>query len=314
MSRVEIIGTPFWAHYLSDNVLDQTFEISVTSSFRQLPGSIFRIFGSDHIILLGHGIPNTLKRCVWFFFFLAVWCLGPKRPKFVIYWIGSEVARESSRWQGAIYRWFINMPRVTSICGAPWFAETLRHKGISTDVVLFPYDVDKAKGFASIWLPEDHMIVSTYLTASHWENSNGDWISEICRKYPDVHWRIFGMSPDTALGGLETLANVELCGWVSNPQDIVSTTHLFIRMVNTDAYAGTVRDAQSMQRIVMYSKPVSDCIEIDSRNFSGFEEAFINIKTLFDQADAAAIQEIRSTGCHVPDLSISRDIFSDILR
>lgn len=104
------------------------------------------------------------------------------------------------------------------------------------------------------------------------------------------------------MGGLDRMENVELLGWDSEPQRIMSTCHVFLRLTRDDAYAGTVRDAQAMRRIVLFTKPVGDCLQVSDSDFNDCKAAFFEIVTAFHQQNTARISELRSDGNSVPTI------------
>ena len=305
MSQTSVVGSPYWVDYLSTYCLEDHARVARFPSFRAAMSAPWRLFASKNIIVLGHGVPNSAPLLVWFSLFVIIWVFGPRRPHFFMYWIGSEVPRRGARWQEAIYHWFATRERVHLICGAPWFVEALAGRGLTAHPILFPYHISPARALADVWPDESHLVAGTYLTPSHWENSNGNWITALCREWPDVRWRIIGMTREEAWGGLDKLENVDLCGWVPNPQQTMSECHVFLRLSRSDAYAGTARDAQAMRRIVFFTKPVGDCIEVSATNPDDCFKQFGRIVGVFAGSDSRSIASLRSNGSRLPELADS---------
>lgn len=314
MSRVSIIGSPYWTDYIARSGLDAAFWVTPFPRFRSLLRAPWRLALSDDVIVLGHGVPDRMARFVWFFLFVLLWALGPRRPHLFLYWIGTEILRPAAPWQWRLYRWFAARRRVHVICGAPWFKDMLAERGLTAAPVLFPYDTAAAAALADTWPTDEKLIASTYLTPSHWENSRGDWIVALCEAWPDVRWKIIGLSPDTAPDALRRLENVELCGWVSDPQAVVSACHAFLRLTRHDAYAGTVRDAQVMQRIVIFTKPIGDCIQVSSGDPKEVKAVFSGIVADFALGDPERIAHLRSSGAKVPSLEEGTKALSKFMR
>lgn len=313
MSQVSLVGSPYWVDYLASRGIG-SLAIARFPSFRSALAAPWRLFTSRNVLVLGHGVPNSSPLSIWFCLFVLIWALGPHRPHIFMYWIGSEVPRPASRWPEAIYRWFSLRRRVHLICGAPWFVDALAERGLSAHPVLFPYDISKARAHAEIWPDPTGMIASTYLTGSHWENSNGDWIVALCRAWPQIRWRIIGMARDDAMNGLDRLDNVELCGWAPEPQRVMSHCHVFLRLTRTDAYAGTVRDAQAMRRIVFFTKPVPDCVNVSATDFEAFAGQFQEVVDAFAEGDTDRIAAMRSHGSALPDFVDSAEMLAGYIR
>ncbi len=312
MLRISIIGGSHWANCIAAHGLDRQFAATTFSCFREVLRAPWRLLSSETVLILGHGMPNSIKRLIWFMLFVLVWALG--RRHLFLYWIGSEVLRPAAPWQDALYLWFAKRRRVHLLCGAPWFVEHLAERGLEVNCIPFPYDTSQAQAYAESWPEETSLIASTYLTPSHWDNSNGDWIVELCRLRPEVQWHIIGMSRDNAMGGLDQLDNVELFGWDSEPQRRISNCHMFLRLTRNDAYAGTVRDAQAMRRIVLFTKPMDDCIQVSESNFEPCRKIFLDIADAFFQGDAKQITALRSKGTRIPSIAQGAQRLSEFIK
>lgn len=313
MLSTSVIGTKFWALYIANNCLDQRFDATATSRLVHMVLHFPRLVRTKRVIVLGQGFPDTIARKLWFLLILVLWAISRKRHIF-FYWIGSEVYRKpQNTYLTRLYLKLAKSSRVHHLCGANWFVQPLSSMGIDATCLLFPYDTFDAEKRAFDWPEIEQLRVLTYITPSHWENNNGRWIVDAAQKYPDTIWTVIGTSPDQAPETLRSLGNVKLTGWVDNPAEITAQAHLFVRLAQRDAYAGTVRDAQKMRRIVIYTKPVHDVILVDPAQQSTFDFEFSKVVAAFAAANFEKIEQLRSTGKHVPDWGISARKLCDFL-
>ena len=313
MLSTSVIGTQYWASHITKNCLDQRFKAEAISGLRHIVRHLPSLLKAKRIVILGHGFPDTVPRKIWFLMVWTLWAISKNRQIY-FYWIGSEVYRkpQNTRFKH-LYLRLAQSPRVYHLCGARWFVEPLKSLGIDATCLLFPYDTFSAKRRAADWPTAPQLHVLTYLTRSHWKNNNGQWIADAARKYPSTTWTIIGMSQDQAPETLKALENVTLAGWVENPAEIMAQSHLFVRLTYHDAYAGTVRDAQKMRRIVIYTKPVGDVILVDAAQQSTFDVAFAKVAATYSAPDLEQIEGLRSSGEDVPDCKASAQALSNFL-
>lgn len=313
MLSTSVIGTKYWALYIANNCLDQRFDSVAISNLVHTVVHFPRLVRAKRVIVLGQGFPDTIARKFWFLLVLILWAISRKRHIY-FYWIGSEVYRKlQNTYFTRLYLKLAESPRVHHMCGASWFMEPLKSLGIDATCCIFPYDTSQAEQRASEWPSVQELKVVTYLTLSHWENNNGHWIIDTAQKYPSTIWTVIGMSPDQAPGALKNLENVKLAGWVENAAEIMAGAHVFVRLTNFDAYAGTVRDAQKMRRIVFFTKPVGDVINIDPAKKSTFDTKFANVVAAFSLVELEKIEGLRSTGNCVPECETSVKELCDFL-
>lgn len=313
MLSTSVIGTKYWALYIVNNCLDQRFDAVAISNLVHTVVHFPRLVRTKRVIVLGQGFPDTIARKLWFLLVLILWAISRKRHIY-FYWIGSEVYRKlQNTYFTRLYLKLAESPRVHHLCGANWFVQPLSSMRIDATCLLFPYDTLDAEVRAADWPAVKQLNVLTYLTPSHWENNNGQWIVDAAQKYPDTIWTVIGTSPDQAPETLRSLDNVKLTGWVDNPAENMAQAHLFVRLTQRDAYAGTVRDAQKMRRIVIYTKSVQDVILVDPTQQSTFDFEFSNVVDAFAAADFEKIEQLRSTGDYVPNRETLAKALCDFL-
>jgi hypothetical protein len=241
---------------------------------------LLRIFSdrSATLLAVGYGTQLSPKRTLIWMLVVLWWLLHRRRESLVLYWIGTDVtrAREGSKMLRRILKWV----GTKHICGAPWFVDTLRQSGISAQPVLFPYDTGPAQELAQSQPCSDKLRISTYLTRGGWSNMNGPRILDLAENTPWAKWQVVGMKASDIPDARQPPSNMDFLGWVSDPLSALAASHIFVRIVDHDAYSGMVRDAQAMGRIVLYSKPVKGTIDVFGKSVFEVVEILVGLSVV----------------------------------
>lgn len=276
MTKLLLLGSPYWCRYLCTHLAREGV---AAHHIRHRPGDLLRLLFHRNatVLAVGFGASLSFKRAVIWFIVLLWWLLNRRKGSIVQYWIGSDVARAQEVGVSKAMSHLLSWIGARHICGAPWFAEQLRRAGINAKPVLFPYDTDQAAAQPSTAPESPPLRALAYLTPGSWRNMNGNRILELAKLTPDTQWHVVGMN-DNDLPGHETPPpNVRFLGWVEDPLAVMASCHVFVRLANHDAYSGMVRDAQTMGKTVLYTKPVEGCINVAGKTTGEIAEILTSI-------------------------------------
>lgn len=261
MRKLLITGSPYWSRYLRNLLVKEGVEARHVSH-----RGLGRIFSdrSATLLAVGYGTELSPKRILIWVLIIFWWLLHRRRGSVVLYWIGTDVTRAQAG--SKLLRRILEWIGAKHICGAPWFVDALRQAGISAQSILFPYDTGPARKLAQSRPGADTLRISTYLTHGGWSNMNGFHILNLGENTPWAKWQVVGMKASDIPDSRQPPSNMDFLGWVSDPLSTLAASHVFVRIVDHDAYSGMVRDAQAMGRTVLYSKSVEGTIDVSGKS------------------------------------------------
>lgn len=297
MSRkVYLTGMGFWANYLADKLrVHENFDAKAVKFIN--PSEAIELIADKGaaLLVIGLGARLSIKR-IYLWSIIALFALRDrKRNRVIFYWVGGDnlTLRQGSSMYVSFWRWI----GVDHICGAPWFVEDLRAKGIPATAVLFPYDTEPAERQPCTPKGNDPFKVCSYLSPMGWEELCGDATLRIAEMTPRVQWDIMGMNAVDVPTNVSVSENVRFLGWVSNPLEVQNACNAFFRMVEYDGLSGAVRDAIAMRKIVFYSIPVSGAI-----NIAGMSE--VDIASRIDELGLSPNSHRELSGDQQPGISL----------
>ena len=169
--------------------------------------------------------------------YLLMWLGVPS----VVFWIGTDVLLHSSHasksLRGLAWHW----------CDAPWLREELAEVGISAEVIPlviiptpdvvppFPRTFS-ALAYVPDWRPDFY---------------RRDFIIELARRLPDVHFRLIATVRTDDLP-----SNVSALGWVDDIAVVLSDTTVYLRPIEHDGLSNTVLEALAYGRYVLWNYPI----------------------------------------------------------
>ncbi len=274
MKSLFLLGSPYWCRYLETQFRKEGVEA------QYIPHrSILRVFSNcdANLLLVGYGTRFSLKRVVIWLVIFTWWLARRRRENIFVYWIGTDAACPGTGSGGRLLVWLLNRVHARHLCGAPWFVEALLAHGIRAQPVLFPYDTSSALALAEYRPDPIPFRVLVYLTRGSWENMNGAKLLELARQTPELEWSVIGMLCSQVPEEQHIPPNMRFLGWVEDPLAVMSLSHVFIRLVDHDAYSGMVRDAQAMGKIVLYSKPLDGVIDISGKPIPEMADILVRI-------------------------------------
>ena len=178
--------------------------------------------------------------------FDAVWSLTTRPGSRRTYWIGTDVSRAlapGATRRPSVVRWLAGR----SGCGAPWFVDELRTIGLEASDVRFPYRSAMSEQPAS-W--PGRFTVGAYVPEVNAEHYGVATLAALVHRFPDVEFRFFGG------GSVCEADNVTYLGWIDDVAGELDAVVVHLRLSAHDAIAGTVRDALSCGRYVVFGYPL----------------------------------------------------------
>lgn len=275
MTKLLLLGSPYWCRYLCTHLAREGVD---ARHIAHRPEDLLRLFfhRKATILAVGFGASLSFKRAIIWLIVLLWWLLHRRKESIVQYWIGSDVARAQEGGVNKAMFDLLSRMGARHICGAPWFVEQLRRAGIDAEPVLFPYDTGEAADHPSTAPEPPPLRALAYLTPGSWQNMNGNRILELAKLAPDIQWDVVGMNDKDLPGQQTPPLNMRFLGWVDDPLAVMASCHVFVRLANHDAYSGMVRDAQTMGKAVLYTKPVEGCINVAGKTTGEIAEILIS--------------------------------------
>lgn len=252
VKRLAVVGMDYFAPVLVGNLnkYGTGWEARHVSGEKTLMVKVFRLWElvkADGVIFLGGSV--KAGRLLRLLAFLNKF----RRIKLLMYWTGSDVL-------GALQDLKENhnhktLPeQIVHIAAAPWLANELGGAGVQAMFISL-----SAVPFVRIDLSEEvpplpqEFTVLTYVPDSAVSLYGGEHIKSLARDFPMIKIKILastgGWWPDPPPG-------VQFLGWVSDPRELYVQSTVLIRMVAHDAIGGTVQEAMSYGRHVIWSYPL----------------------------------------------------------
>ncbi len=173
------------------------------------------------------------------------------------YWIGTDVARAVAAAPDAtpssIRR--DNIIAGASACGAPWFVDELKAIGISAHYLRFPYFL----GETGDWAPwPSEFVISTYVPGNQPDFYGAQMVAAVASELPGATFFVYGG------GAVPARPNIAELGWVDDLPEQLLRCVVHLRLTEHDAIAGTVREALSVGRYVVFGYDVPGAIKVDT--------------------------------------------------
>lgn len=281
MTRVVLIGQPYWANHLTSLIsahsdLDCT---AVNGARLFTPKALHAVAGADVLLRIGFRPAATTLRGL---LFDAQWdlmrSLNP-RVKAAFYWIGTDVLHTledmhagrllAPRWERA--------KMDAHFVGAPWFVEELKEAGLSSKCFLFPGVFPDPP--AALDLPAA-LSVLTYIPDNRYVFYGGEMIARAAEALPNVPFEVLG-GKGHWLG--RDLPNLRFHGWQADVRPFLAKTSVLLRLVPHDAVGGTVREALSAARHVIYTLPLPHTRQVAFGDAEGLVEVLAELKASSDE-------------------------------
>ena len=213
--------------------------------------------------------------------FDLAWAMTVPRSRRLTYWIGTDVAHtnDEAEVHDIRRRWRRHLAG-RSACGAPWFVDELARAGITAEAVRFPYGTVGADPEWIDW--PDRFQVSIYLPANKPEFYGSEVLLALADATPDIHYLVFGTA------AVADRPNIEHCGYVDDLVHALSRTVAHLRLSEHDAIAGTVRDALSIGRYVLFGYELPGVTMVDVRDPLEIADHLRRIKAQFDAGELEA--------------------------
>ena len=120
-------------------------------------------------------------------------------------------------------------------------------------------------------LPEPPSVMS-YWRDEYADFYRAEWVMELARRLPEVHFRIAGASGK----GLDAPDNVEFLGWQKDLNELYRQSTIYVRLVKHDGRCGgTLPEALARGRYVVYSQKHPHCRHVE--NVDNAHEALVEI-------------------------------------
>jgi hypothetical protein len=187
-------------------------------------------------------------------FLWAARVLGKK--KIVMLWAGSDVliaqdeiaAGRRAPWVGEIIHWAVS----------PWVAEEVREMGLPcehvqvsfVDVIAHPKPLPKT--FSVLVYVSDVAKTDLY---------GWDRIREVAEKLPHVQFNLCGLPEGQTL---PVPPNMKIYNWMSDLTPLLEQSTVVYRPVRHDGLSFGVLEALSHGRYVLYSYPLTGCVQVTS--------------------------------------------------
>jgi hypothetical protein len=276
-----LIGQPFWVQRLSKLLTAHAADLLAARAFAGARDVAAR---TDLAVRVGYRPGASSRRGIAFD---AVWhamitLSGISQRAY--YWVGTDVLNAHEEYTlGTHTRWFAREATgATHWAGAPWLAEELNELGVPATSVLFP-----------AWLPICPTVTSlpvrfsvlTYIPDARPEFYGAPEIFAAARAMPEARFTIFGGSGDWAKGSQPP--NVTFVGWLEDVTQAYLDSSVVVRLVPHDAVGGSVREALSLGRHVLYSYLVPHTRYVPHRRADALISELRMLSALNDRGDLA---------------------------
>jgi hypothetical protein len=216
------------------------------------------------------------------------------KEKVIILWCGSDIlfAAEELK-SGRKDPWVTNR---THWAVSPWLADEVRGLGVDCEYVQMSF----VPPITPSPLPEDFSVLAYAPSLKKAELYGVDRILEVAAKLPSIPFRLVGLEEKSIPGAP---ANLEVSGKVPLDKFLREST-VYWRPVRHDGLSFMVLEALSHGRHVLYTYPLSGCIQV-----SGVQDAIERITRFRDLHSSRALS-LNQAGMEV----IARDYDKSVVR
>ncbi|MDO8847905.1 MAG: glycosyltransferase [Coriobacteriia bacterium] len=168
--------------------------------------------------------------------------------KTAYYWIGTDVQGLTRDAEADVWPRWLQRELAAARHGAvaQRLVDELAQVGVDADLLPHP-PMNRATGTGVAPLPAQFSVL-TYIPDARPEFYGAPAVFEAARQLPDVHFRVLG-----GTGSGVTPSNIEFLGWQEDPARWFVESSCLVRMVEHDGCGGTVLEALSYGRPVIYS-------------------------------------------------------------
>lgn len=260
---IVFVASNIWSRYVADLLRlygpSDTVFISINTKNILSPWSIYSLLRCTHIVRIG--LPPLVpypKNLVldMLLSFLGLPILGPKR--LYCYWIGSDVlyyARPVGKALAMLRSLFVR--HLLHISGSPWLTSELAILGVSSQTIIFPYEIKK---ISPAWI-QSRLQVSWYLPVNNPIGYGQKHLDALADAFPDVLFHVYGCGNYWSIGPVPH--NISIYGWIEDSLSLISQCQIHARIIDHDSLGGSVRDALACASHVLYSYSVPFCTLAD---------------------------------------------------
>jgi len=254
--RVCLIGQPYWCTRLN-TILNEYAGDAITSnavplSAKACASAFRRAAASDITLRVGFRPGSRTCRGTAVDFWWACLQRIATNKRRIFYWIGTDVQQTVAAVLAGEIRKnvFESVKHEEHLADAPWLASELASVGIEARVI--PIFAGQLSNLDPPPLPE-RFTVLTYIPDARHEFYGSSTILEAAAALPELEFLVLGGAGNWMT---KRLPNLTFLGWRENPGEFYARSSVVVRMVQHDGMSGTVAEALSFGRHVVYSYPL----------------------------------------------------------
>jgi len=179
-----------------------------------------------------------------------------RKKKLVMLWSGSDVLLAKEELAAGICEPWIAEKVHWAV--SPWVTEEVRSLGLACEHVQ-TYMIQPVRDPKH--LPQQFSVLLYVGDARRAELYGWDRMLEVARKLPHVAFNLCGLPAGQKLEGP---SNITMYPWTPDLSRLIEQTTVYYRPVRHDGLSFTVLEALSMGRHVLYSYPLTGCIQTTS--------------------------------------------------
>jgi hypothetical protein len=291
---VVLHGLQYFCHKLPSYLQHDRWEVIDRSGHRplQLLGTLRELSRCDLVYTWGGRI--SMGKFLWA-------ARGLRKKKVVMLWSGSDVLFAKRELAGGLQDSWIFDKIHWGV--SPWVVEEVRSMGLPCEHVQ-TYFMETAGEAAP--LPAEFSVLLYVADAKKADLYGWDLMVEVAQKLPHVSFQLCGLPEDQSLSGP---ANIKIHKWMPNLSSLMEKSAVYYRPARHDGLSFTVLEALAAGRHVLYSYPLTGCLQTTT-----VSSACAEISRLQEQHQSGELTLNRVGQSYVSQLYAPEIVRSELFR
>ena len=238
------------AVFLYSSLMDATFKKKIKDV------KIIHYVGSPTVSF--HGVLNLIRLKLY-------------GKKIIVHWIGADAWMAENLFFARIFTKLFKNQISLHVAIEKELLKRIEKIGINA--IIHPLPVASHYEVEPLPSKKQALVYGPDMNEYYWERFNGELIKKIVKEFTDVHFIIVRNS-----GKHFDEPNVECHEWINDMKEIYKKIIVFIRISTHDGHPGTIREALSMGRHVIYSEEIPFC-----KKATNYEELKRALKEILDE-------------------------------